>query len=253
MRKLWIILAIIVLLSSCASTGGNVFQPQDRRAALIEALAGDSSAEKKGSDIPQPEIVVPVVRKPEEPAAAAEEIPAEIPAAAETAAAETEIPEPVIETAAEETPEIPVPEESADIPEQQVSSPDVESVITFDTPAAESKAEEAPRPFVVNHGGEAPETSDSDRIMDSQMRPWMMILMAVLAIDIVLFTVATAIRNASRIPLPRPVSAAAALLFAAVPAAVSYLLLGPSLLWLAYLVLVFTYFIFRSSGRKGSR
>ena len=264
MRRLWIALIVIVSLNaiSCTTADGNVFPSQDRTAALMEALSGSVPVtDSDSAGIPQPEIVVPVVRKSTEKK---EEPPKEekaVEAAVPEDAVEEPAPEgdPVQESAA--APAAEQPAEAVDpLPELDNEA---EAVMTFTVPEEEAEPASvpddaglpAPKPYIVNY------ESDDDEsqlllpaLMNGQMKPWMIRLMVILAVVIVFFTVATAIRNAIGLPLPRLVSAVAALLMAAVPAAVSYLAFGYSELWAVYLVLLFSYFVFRSgSGKRGSR
>ena len=113
---------------------------------------------------------------------------------------------------------------------------------------------------VADHSNDIPSRlADADEeepavIFDEPMRPWMLELMVALIVDIILFTAASAVRNAVRAPLTPVVSAAISLLMTALTIVLSSIIAGWSPAWLSYLLLLFTYYLLRSGRRRrGSR
>ena len=66
---------------------------------------------------------------------------------------------------------------------------------------------------------------------------------------IVLFTVSVAIRSANKIMLPKGIALLITILFTGLPMLISYMVISHSKYWLTYLILLFTYFIFRAKDR----
>ena len=96
----------------------------------------------------------------------------------------------------------------------------------------------------------APSSRPSINMAEDNMAPWMISLMIILVVIMVLYTASSAIRNTYKAPLNRFVAVAIALLLTALSWVLSYIILGPSLLYLAYLVLLGTYFVLRSTKRS---
>jgi len=74
-------------------------------------------------------------------------------------------------------------------------------------------------------------------------------LMGCFIVIIVLFTVSVAIRSANKIMLPKGIALLITLLFTGLPMLISYMVISHSKYWLTYLILLFTYFIFRAKDR----
>ena len=259
MRRVLALLLILfpLFMTACVTSGGNVVEPRDRTTALMEALAENPTGQNSES---VPEIVLPTPETVRE--VNTEAVPAETPPEEEPVAEEV-LPEPVSVPAAEEAAEStplpsepvpdPVPEEAAE--EDVVISfpPEEDEIVPL--PAEESSdvipvSGEAEEAEPVIYPVAVPADDNARSIMDEPMKPWMLCLMAVLIVDMILFTTAAAIRNAYKAPLNRLVSAAIAVLFTSLSWVLSYIIAGQSGIYAAYLLLLFTYFVFRSKGRS---
>ena len=240
-----------MLFTACTSTGDGVVQPVDRTTSLLEALA----ASPTGAE-PEKESVVEIPR----PVVIHEdESVAEKPQATDTAedAFAITAPEP------EPVSDIPPVTESADVVAAEEEDGNV--VIPFAEETEEEVVEIIPAPAAVDEdaavvpvSGDAeeaesviyPVVSEELSVLEEDTAPWMLRLMIILVIVLILFTAASAIRNAYNAPLNRIVSLAIAALLTALSWILSYLIAGPSLLYLVYLSLLFTYFVLRSTKRS---
>ena len=152
-------------------------------------------------------------------------------------------PEPVVEEVA--SPE-PAPE-----PEVVVEEPAPEPVVV-EEPAPEPVKVEvvAPAPVVETKSVvEAPAVVDP--ILDSDLDYNMLSILGIFVVLVVLFTAAVAIRNANKERrIPRGLSFLLALLFTALSLVISTIVNGYSEWNLLYLILLLTYFVFRSKGSK---
>ena len=256
MKKACLVILIAVLMASCSTTGGNVFTAKDRTESLIEALSATPiTVEKEEPVLPSPEPVTPVTNAPKSEKPEVVEIQEPEPSETETVTEEA----PVIPAVSEEEDETEVPAAIPETVEEDV-------VYTFedkeDLPViekAESEEEGVLIP-VADHSNDVPSRlADADEeepavIFDEPMRPWMLELMVALIVDIILFTAASAVRNAVRAPLTPVVSAAISLLMTALTIVLSSIIAGWSPAWLSYLLLLFTYYLLRSGRRRrGSR
>ena len=86
-------------------------------------------------------------------------------------------------------------------------------------------------------------------LMHYGMEGWMLRLLVVSVAAIILFTAATAIRSGARRPMTKAVSLLLAVVFTAVPWAITILVAGASWFWCVYLVMLLSYIIFRSGNR----
>ena len=217
----WLIVPIILLLSSCAT------------ASYDEAIVADygktpAAIETAVEAVAEPDII------PAEEHEAANEPSAELVAEVPEAVAEAEA---VEESPAEEPAEIndaeelPVIEEAIEVPEIAVEE---------EMPGIAAE-EEAPLPEVI-----AEEQAYS-------IEPWLFRLMVSSVAIVLLFTLATAIRNIYHMPLPRVISIVLSFVFTVFPAVISSLAAGWSGEWLLYLILLTSYFIFRSKGTRRFR
>ncbi len=251
-----LLLSIILLFTACSTTGGNVSMPLDRTASLMEALAtsptGEAADVEKDSAItPAAEIVKDVpspepLQEKEETEDAAEpegvvETKTEAASESDTPAAVPEAVEPVAEDAEEEDAVvIPFEEKEESITLLPASQEESKDVI----PVSGKEEEAEPVLYPVETIREIPVTEEES------MAPWMINLMIILVVIMILFTASSAIRNAYKAPLNRLVSAAIALLLTSISWVLSYIILGPSPIYFAYLLLLGTYFVLRSTKRQ---
>ena len=266
MRKVLALLLILfpLFITACATSGGNVIEPKDRTAALMEALAenptGTVSEEEEEIALPTPESVREEREKeteavPQAPVVETVKIETEETTAQPMEEEESTVPPAPVEEVVE-TPEVEPEEENVVIsfqePEEKeeivIPAPDTEEDGADIIPVSGDAEEAEPVIYPVESTGVA----ESRSIMDEPMAPWMLRLMAVLVVDMILFTAASAIRNAYKAPLNRLVSFSIAVLLTALSWVLSYIIAGPSLIYAAYLLLLFTYFVLRSTGRNNN-
>ncbi|MBO8436645.1 MAG: hypothetical protein IAA97_06670 [Spirochaetes bacterium] len=246
-RKLLLLLLIIpLLLNACVTQSGSMIEPKDRTASLLEALAENPTGKVKET---KTEIVLPTPETVREKNASA--VDNASPRKDET----TEVPadEIIVEAEVSEEPEpiVSVPERSE---EEQVGA-----VFEFTEP----EVPYVPVPETPDDGNLVPVSGSVEdtepmiyppyietKYMEEPMAPWMGRLMVILVVVIILFTATSAIRSAYRAPLSRVVSLAIALLITAFSWVLSYIIAGPSLLYLIYLALLLTYFLLRSKRRN---
>lgn len=244
-------LLIIILLAACTTTGGSVVEPVDRTSSLMEALAANPTGEK---DDPSDEKIVipsPVVIHHETQVDAEPNIET-IAVSDENSFQDAEGQDAI--TIVEENPSDPVIEQDNNVvipfedEEESItvipSVPDAEDADIV--PVSGDSEDVQPVIYPVVSSGYEIEQS----MMNAPMAPWMMRLMIILVVIMILFTTSSAIRNAYRAPLNRIVSASIAILLAALSWVLSYIIAGPSLLYLVYLSLLGTYFVFRSTKRQ---
>ena len=240
MKRAFLVLLMLVplFMAACETSGGSISEPRDRTESLLEALGEPPVAE------------APVEIPPAEPVpAAVDEAPSEsIPEAAEPAAPVEEVlpakapVEPIPSEPEEEVIATFIEPEEEEIPIIEAAVPEVEDVEIVPVSGASEEAEPLIYPPYVQDTRPA--------AFEEPMDPWMVRLMAVLIVVIILFTAASAIRNAYRAPLSRLVSAAISVLLTAISWVLSYIIAGPSALYAIYLLLLTTYFVLRSTGRS---
>lgn len=207
----------------------------------------------------------PAVSQSERPfaeavAAASREEPVQ-PAAEETAVPEPEaIPEekPAEESAAislpgnppeAAVPEEPVPEEPAEAGNDISAAPEPEEAAPVEIsqePLPEPAMPEAPAEDA--YAADAASGTVLASSVNPQMDEWMVQLMISSVAIIIIFTLATAVRNVCRMQLSRPLALVITACFVLLPITISAAIGGFSLIWLDYLVLAFSYAIFRRRG-----
>ena len=271
--------AIAILLSSCTTTGSDVFSSDNRKADIVEALSSEKPDDGKmdlALELPFADTVrnTPVQTQP----AAEEET---VPALTEEAVEET-IPAPemapdVLEVAepdnaktapdepseAESTPVIEtvgmpaeeVKQEEA-IPETVVSEVQPESAVTI---PEEPEAEEVVIPLsetaeVIPEETATPSVQPATPSMPPAMNRLIVDAMIASVVIVIMFTVATAIRSAYKMPLSYLLSAIIAVLISFLPFVICIIIGGMSNVWWSYFLLLLSFFIFRSGrGRRDSR
>ena len=149
-------------------------------------------------------------------------------------------PEPVEEVVPEPAPE----------PEVVVEEPAPELVVEVVEPEPVKVEVVAPAPVVETKSVvEAPAVVDP--ILDSDLDYNMLSILGIFVVLVVLFTAAVAIRNANKERrIPRGLSFLLAVLFTALSWVISTIVNGYSDWNLLYLILLLTYFVFRSKGSK---
>ncbi len=240
MKRAFLVLLMLVplFMAACETSGGSISEPRDRTESLLEALGEPPVAEAPVEIPPAEPVPVAVDEAPSEsvPEAAEPAAPAEepIPAEAPVEPIPSEVEEEVIATF--------IAPEEEEIPVIEAAVSEVEDVEIVPVSGAPEEAEPLIYPPYVQDQRPA--------AFDEPMDPWMVRLMAVLIVVIILFTAASAIRNAYRAPLSRLVSAAISVLLTAISWVLSYIIAGPSALYAIYLLLLTTYFVLRSTGRS---
>ena len=271
--------AIAILLSSCTTTGSDVFSSDNRKADIVEALSSEKPDDGKmdlALELPFADTVrnTPVQTQP----AAEEET---VPALTEEAVEET-IPAPemapdVLEVAepdnaktapdepseAESTPVIETVEMPAEevkqeeaIPETVVSEVQPESAVTI---PEEPEAEEVVIPLsetaeVIPEETATPSVQPATPSMPPAMNRLIVDAMIASVVIVIMFTVATAIRSAYKMPLSYLLSAIIAVLISFLPFVICIIIGGMSNVWWSYFLLLLSFFIFRSGrGRRDSR
>lgn len=240
-KKLFIALFTVLLVVSCAT-----------KASLPEI-----------DYVPETEISEIVAQEETSEPVAIEEPVVVIPQEEEAVMPQEEIAEPSIEAKTEEAVLLPPEEEViAEVlpPEAEESVPEVALEEVVETPqAAEEKVETpvvAPEPEEKVFALETPEVEEEksivlgeDVITKSALSYMALQIMGCFIVIIVLFTVSVAIRSSSKVMLPRGISLFIAILFTGLPILISILVIGPSVYWCIYLLLLFSYFIFRAKDR----
>jgi len=89
-------------------------------------------------------------------------------------------------------------------------------------------------------------------VLNKEIGPNILQLISVIIVITVVFTISIAIRGANKMQLPKGLSIAFALLFTLLAMLVSTLVSGWSYIWLAYLILLLTYFVFRARWRSST-
>ena len=272
--------AIAILLSSCTTTGSNVFSSDNRKADIVEALSSEKPDDGKmdlALELPFADTVrnTPVQTQP----AAEEET---VPALTEEAVEET-IPAPEM---APDVLEVAEPDNAKTAPDEPSEAESTPVIETVEMPAEEVKQEEAIPEAVVSEvqadstaviQQEEPEAEEvviplseaSEAIPEEtavpsvqpatpSMPPAMnrLIVDAMIAsvVIVIMFTVATAIRSAYKMPLSYLLSAVIAILISFLPFLICIIIGGMSKVWFSYFVLLLSFFIFRSGkGRRDFR
>lgn len=243
-KKLFIALFTVLLVVSCAT-----------KASLPEI-----------EYVPETEISEIVAQEETSEPVAIEEPVVVIPQEEEAVMPQEEIAEPSIEVKTEEEDLLsPKEEVIAEVlpPESEESVPEVALEEVVETPqAAEEKVETpvvAPEPEEKVFALETPEVEEEksivlgeDVITKSALSYMALQIMGCFIVIIVLFTVSVAIRSSSKVMLPRGISLFIAILFTGLPILISILVIGPSVYWCIYLLLLFSYFIFRAKDRTSS-
>ena len=164
------------------------------------------------------EVAAPIVEIVPAPADAPADAEAPVPAAPET------------KTAASET--ATVPAASKDIPVEPAPAP-----------VAEKKETKVEAPVAVAPVVTVP-------VIDSDMDAEMFSMLGIFIVIVVLYTVAVAIRSINKMPLSKGISFVIAALLTALSIVVSSIVSGYANIYLVYLILLFTFFVFRSKGAK---
>ncbi len=89
-------------------------------------------------------------------------------------------------------------------------------------------------------------------VLDNDVSPEILELLSVVIVFTVIFTISIAIRSANKMQLSRALSASLSILFTALSILISVLVSGWTVIWLLYLLLLLTYFVFRSHWRSSS-
>ena len=278
---------LLVVLSSCASLGSNTFTSENRRAGLAEALSTETEADKKKDlalelpfadavrttpsaaaepvpvqraekeEVPvtEEEIVVPEEKEPmtvstetvkEESAPAVEEA-----AAVPEAAPVTEEKEAVQEAVKDQSPQ----KEEAPVAGEKSSSPQIVpgSTVFYSDLLSGKTTTELP-PVTTSSAAGRGEKAESSQALPPAMSRVIVESMIASVVIVIMFTVATAIRSAYRMPLSYLLSVVITLLITFLPFLISVIAGGMSPVWFSYLILLFSFFIFRSGkGRRFSR
>ena len=266
-------IAIILFLSSCAVTGENVFSTKNPHEQFVAAMTDDANEPvTAASEVPDvrsapPRIYNPVKTVP----AKTEAVPVPVPVVEKKAEeVKTVVQEPVKEE--QVTAVTPAETEVKSEPEKTVEPEPVVTVpavaennnpVVLTEAVEEETPEQAPVETVPVEEIRIPqpETTVEEvavkdpvlaEVMPQMGRPMVELLVITVAV-IILYTVAAAVRNAFSTALPALPSAIAAVLITAVPITISSLVAGWSAVWLVYLVLLLTFFIFRGKKIKGTR
>lgn len=163
------------------------------------------------------------------PSAPVEDVPVVVEESVEVAPVVTE--EPVVET------------------EAAVKEEEVPAAASTVVPAEEKKEDVAK---VESAPAEESSASFPTPVLDDNVSPVLLQVLSVVIVSTVIFTVSVAIRGANKLKLQKGISIALSLLFPALSIVVSTLVAGWSNIWLIYLVLLLTYFIFRAEWRGQS-
>ncbi len=270
-KKILILLAALLLVSSCATVDTTrVYSAGGSRAEAVGTASSSERpfAEAAGASQPQraeAPSADPAVPEP----APAEETPLPEPsvpdeAEPEPAAVEEVITEPEVQPAPDKNISIPVvntvPIVMDVISQSGAISQPAEPVYSVSAvqEAEESGEEELPVPEPVSEP--EPAIAEPEPVIAQEMSPeapqmdiWMVQLMVASVVIVILFTIATAIRSAHAYPLSPGLSIAVTLLITAIPIIISALAGGMSWMWALYLVLLFSYMILRGRGPTGSR
>lgn len=242
--------------------------PVPVESTVVEESANNSESEVVAPVEEEPNVSTDVIVEPQEELEA-EVIPSdeELPDA-ENAPSEVENTdqveeEPSLDNAnmdvVDETPTIEVPEEAVEAKPEEVetAAPVAEEVVT--PLEEEPKTEKEAAAPVVTTVPKADSTDDSTNaisfpkpVWDDAVSPAFLQALAVVIVSTVVFTIAVAIRGANKMKLQKGISISLALLFPALAIIVSTLVVGWSYMWLGYLILLMTYFIFRARWRDSS-
>ncbi len=163
------------------------------------------------------------------------------------------------EMAIDQLPEEEIPQsESSWIQEEEIASDTTDSdeateaeadFIEEATPSIAEDESIGDEIIAIPESTKSEEKKRDDVILKEELSSAALQIMGIFIIIIVLFTASVAIRSANKMPLSRGVSALIALLFTALPIIISYFVIGESLYWLFYLILLFSYLIFRTKDR----
>ena len=234
------------------------------------------SAEKEEVPVTEEEIVVPEEKEPvttsvetvkEEPAPAVEEaatVPEPAPVTEEKEAVQE-----VIKNTAPQKEDVPVAGEKSSSPQivpgstvfysDLLSGKTTTELPPVTTPSDAGRAEKAessqalPPVTTPSDAGRA-EKAESRQALPPAMSRVIVESMIASVVIVIMFTVATAIRSAYRMPLSYLLSVVITLLITFLPFLISVIAGGMSPVWFSYLILLFSFFIFRSGkGRRFSR
>ena len=217
-------------------TEDNALPATEAEEAVIDEIAVDSNEDQDDGyltvETEIPEATENFIMDPDADASSADIVIDEIP----------------LEEATLPLPEVSDAEEVALDVEAEASDASAEAI---EEPQAAAIEAESPEDEVIS----VPETPKSeekkhdDVILKEELSSAALQIMGIFIIIIVLFTASVAIRSANKMPLSRGVSALIAILFTALPMIISYFVIGKSLYWLLYLMLLFSYLIFRTKDR----
>lgn len=223
---------------------------EDFRASAIAALNSELNSYVPASLLPAESA----------PAVAAETPVETVEAPKEEVAPETVAPEPVEEAAVvEEAPAIEAPAAEPAVAETPVEAPAEEpksvveeaKVVEEKAPVAEAapKTESKPAPDAAPVVTEVEQTKEVVAL-DSSMSVDYMLFLGIFVVIVVIFTACIAIRNANKSALSKGFSLILSVIFTALSMVVSTIVSGWTVFNLLYLVILFTYFIFRSKGKN---
>ena len=272
--------ASMILLSSCATTDSGVLASGSRRADIVEALSSERPEDNKIDlalelpfadtvrNAPQPQIETAEPEVSEE----VEEIPAEIQENTDTEAVELSPAEavPVPETAVSAEENVPEEEIISVTADAAISAePEAEAVMEPEMPELPSESDESVPAFIEeeiplpqnDNIAEVQKTPSAvhpavaaPRTMPAAMSRIIVDAMIASVVIVIMFTVATAIRSAYKMPLSYLLSAVIALLISFLPFVICIIIGGMSKVWYSYFLLLLSFFIFRSGkGRRDFR
>lgn len=250
MKKFFVLLfLIIILFPSCSTTEETV--QDETPVGIVEPEVADAAGfeEVVVPDV-EPEIPEPVYEPVlEEPSPAAQE--PEVAVVEETPLSARDLVEQISETilqpeVAKEMPEV-FPEAEPALPEQ----PEMDgSGDSSEAPAVPAVAESVP----VSDEQPVPVAMGVTDVLEEDLDFNYMMVIAVVISIVLLFTIASIIRNRFFQPLAKSISAVLALLFASIPLLVGVIITGWNTIYLLFLLLLSCYFVFRSkSGNMNYR
>ncbi len=233
-RKLCIVILALILICACSTTKAVDKPKEDISEITYEIVNVAPEEEVVAEPVPVKEESKPVARE-ESPAATKETVDFAI-----SIDKPAEAKEEVIAT---------IPDESVAVKKELSQKADAPVA----APAAEEKESVAPDVFELGGTENPPKEPNisigEDVITKDPLTEVALDLMGCFIVIIVLFTVSVAIRSANKIMLPKGIALLIASLFTGLPILISYLVIGPSKYWFTYLILLFSYFIFRAKDR----
>lgn len=282
--KKWILILIAIVLSvSCATTAedaGTATAGTEPDAVLTALSGSDEAVYDEPVTAAEPEPADEDVQAPPESITGIADIPSE----EEAPVVEEEPSEEISITAEDDMPEYPSLADGSHASDTAAPEAEPETIRgsshedegqVYDGEPSEPVSSEINQPSAVSEaateeeaaamtepGGtvisvpEMPDaekaTASDDVILSDELSSLMLQIMGIFIIIIVLFTASVAIRSANKMPLSRGFAAVIAVLFSVLPIVISVIVIGRSLYWLLYLMLLLSYFIFRTKDRSYS-